>query len=174
MKPTFAVCGLALASLFFGVSLAPAQEPTQKEALAAQLLDELHTQKIMDTAFDSMSKMQSQMMAGQKMTPEQQAKFAKTMQKSMDAAKQAMDWNTIKPIFVKIYADNFDAADLQGLIDFYKTPVGQKFIEKQPVIQAQTMQAMGALVPKIQAAIRKGYTDAAAEKDGAAAPSATP
>ena len=156
------------------LSLSPltvsAQQPTpsKKEVLAAQLLDELHTEKVMDTAFDSISKMQSQMMAGQKLSDEDKAEMTKKMKRSMDAAKKEMNWGSIKPIFVKIYADNFDAADLQGMIDFYKSPVGQKFIEKQPVIQAQTIQAMTTLMPKIQAAMMKEYTDSADDKEDAA------
>ena len=111
-----------------------------------------------DAAFDSMPKMQEQMFASQKMSPDQQAKFSKQMQASMDAAKKVMNWDSIKPIFVKIYADNFDEAELAGLIAFYKTPVGQKWIEKQPQIQAATVQAMAQIMPKLQAAILKAST----------------
>ena len=178
-KRVLAVLALACFSLrtFAAPAPSPSPAPSQKEKLVEQLLAELHVEKTMDTAFDSIVKMQDQAMAGQKMSEADKAEFAKTMQKSMDSAKQVMNWDSIKPIFVKIYADNFDAADLQGMIDFYKSPVGQKFVERQPVIQAQTMQAMGALMPKIQAAIMKGYADAAAEKaakKGGPAPGATP
>lgn len=134
-----------------------AQTPSKKEALAGQLLDELNLQKMMDTAFDAMPKMQQQMMAGQKMTPEQQEKFNQQMQASMQTVKKELSWDTIKPMFVKIYADNFDEGELQGLIDFYKTPVGQAWIQKQPQVQAATMQAMGQIMPKIQAAMMKSF-----------------
>ena len=153
MKCPLALCTVAVAL----VSLAPvrafAQQPSKKEVLAAELLDELHIQKMMDSAFDSVPKMQEQMMASQKMPPAQIAKFHQRLQASMESTKKLMGWDTIKPMFVKIYADNFDEGDLAGLIAFYKTPVGQKFIQQQPQIQAATMQAMSQIMPKIQAAV---------------------
>jgi hypothetical protein len=40
-----------------------------------------------------------------------------------------------------IYANNFSAAELRELTAFYKTPTGQKFLQKTPVVAAQTMAA---------------------------------
>jgi hypothetical protein len=40
-----------------------------------------------------------------------------------------------------IYASNFSAEELRTLIAFYKTPAGQKLLQKQPVIVQQTMAA---------------------------------
>jgi hypothetical protein len=40
---------------------------------------------------------------------------------------------------VKVYASNFTADDLRTLIVFYKTPVGQKFLQKTPLLAQQTM-----------------------------------
>ena len=132
------------------------QDISKRETLAGQLLDQLDIQKMYESAFASIPKMQEQMMGSQmKMSPDEKAKFQKQMQASMDAARSALDWNTIKPIFVKIYADNFDETELNGLIAFYKSPVGQTWIEKQPQIQAATMQAMSQIMPKIQAAVMK-------------------
>ena len=40
-----------------------------------------------------------------------------------------------------IYANNFTPDDLQGLIAFYKSPVGQKFLQKTPVVTQQSLLA---------------------------------
>jgi uncharacterized protein len=59
-------------------------------------------------------------------------------------------WTTfrkqIKPeefidLIVPIYAENFDDADLDGLIQFYRSPVGKRLVEKQPAILQQSMAA---------------------------------
>ncbi|HVX75674.1 MAG TPA: DUF2059 domain-containing protein [Bradyrhizobium sp.] len=42
---------------------------------------------------------------------------------------------------VAVYAGNFSAAELHDLIAFYKTPTGQKLLEKTPLIAQQTMAA---------------------------------
>jgi uncharacterized protein len=42
---------------------------------------------------------------------------------------------------VMVYAGNFSASELHDLIAFYKTPTGQKFLEKTPIVMQQTMAA---------------------------------
>jgi hypothetical protein len=42
---------------------------------------------------------------------------------------------------VEIYANNFSAAELRDLVAFYKTPTGQKFLQKTPLVTQQTMAA---------------------------------
>jgi|SRR5215470_7145293 len=38
-----------------------------------------------------------------------------------------------------VYARNFSAGEMQQLIAFYRTPVGQKFLEKTPVVMKESM-----------------------------------
>lgn len=42
-------------------------------------------------------------------------------------------------MLVPVYADNLDEADIDGLIQFYASPVGQKFVSKQGIIVEQSM-----------------------------------
>jgi hypothetical protein len=42
---------------------------------------------------------------------------------------------------VSIYANNFTAVELRELTAFYKTPTGQKFLQKTPLVTQQTMAA---------------------------------
>jgi len=57
----------------------------------------------------------------------------------------------------------FTEKELQAVIDFYKSPVGAKFIEKQPELMAQTMQKMqvemAKIMPKIQADVQKAIQE---------------
>ena len=42
---------------------------------------------------------------------------------------------------VDIYSTNFSAGELRDLIAFYKSPTGQKFLQKTPFVTQQTMAA---------------------------------
>jgi hypothetical protein len=42
---------------------------------------------------------------------------------------------------VDIYTNNFSAGELRDLIAFYKSPTGQKFLQKTPLVTQQTMAA---------------------------------
>ena len=68
--------------------------------------------------------------------------------------KKEMSWNNLKKDYIDIYAETFAEEELRGIIKFYKTPVGKKFIEKQPELMQKSVQIsqkkINALMPKIQ------------------------
>lgn len=45
-----------------------------------------------------------------------------------------MGWDSIKEDFIKMYAEEFTAAELKEITAFYKTPVGEKLALKMPVL----------------------------------------
>ena len=55
-------------------------------------------------------------------------------------ASQARIGELIEAVAI-IYSSNFSAEELRAVIAFYKTPVGQKFLQKQPFMMQQTMTA---------------------------------
>lgn len=44
-------------------------------------------------------------------------------------------------LLVPIYAENFDEADLDGLLTFYRSPLGKRFIDRQSAVLQQSMAA---------------------------------
>jgi uncharacterized protein len=58
-----------------------------------------------------------------------------------------------------IYASNFSAEDLQTLTAFYKTPTGQKFLQKTPGVAAQTMAAGQKFGQSVATELRQRMTD---------------
>jgi hypothetical protein len=61
-----------------------------------------------------------------------------TMVPVMLEASQARIGELIEAVAI-IYSSNFSAEELRAVIAFYKTPVGQKFLQKQPLMVQQTM-----------------------------------
>lgn len=53
-------------------------------------------------------------------------------------ASQARIGELIEAVAI-VYSSNFSAEELRAVIAFYKTPVGQKFLQKQPFMMQQTM-----------------------------------
>jgi len=56
-------------------------------------------------------------------------------------AKMSARVNELEDALAAIYASNFSAAELRDLIAFYKSPTGQKMLQKTPSIAQQTMAA---------------------------------
>ena len=63
-----------------------------------------------------------------------------------------------------IYQRHFTHSDMQGLIEFYSSPTGQKFIRESPAITNDAMQAGNAVMqkhlPEIRAQIERATQDA--------------
>jgi hypothetical protein len=87
---------------------------------------------------------------------EEAQKFSQEM---MDTIYKVLDWDNLKKDYVKIYADTFTEDELQGIINFYKSPAGKKFVEKTPELMQKAMEIsqrqMGELMPKIQTMVQE-------------------
>jgi hypothetical protein len=55
--------------------------------------------------------------------------------------KMTVRINELEDSMVEIYANNFSGAELRELTAFYKSPTGQKFLQKTPLVTQQTMAA---------------------------------
>lgn len=55
--------------------------------------------------------------------------------------KMTVRISELEDSMVEIYANNFSGAELRDLVAFYKSPTGQKFLQKTPLITQQTMAA---------------------------------
>ncbi|MEI6376096.1 MAG: DUF2059 domain-containing protein [bacterium] len=79
----------------------------------------------------------------------------KQSQQTMESVFSAMSWEKMKAMYVSLYAETFTPGELRGLIDFYKTPAGQKYIEKQPQFQEAVMQKSQAMMKDMMPTLMK-------------------
>ena len=90
------------------------------------------------------------------------AKFNAVLKKiggmQADAAQKVVNANTqaVVDAAIQAYATNFTAAELKGLSDFYRTPLGMAFAAKQPKVSAEISDASSRIMgAKIQAAMQQ-------------------
>jgi len=148
------VLSLLLCSFSGASSLEKAKELMQLMEITEQL----------DSTQEQIGAFAEQMVDSQGLTQEEAEKAKRLARKSMDASFDAMiPW---EEMFAEVYASVFTEPELQGIIDFYQSPVGQKFLEKQPELMQATMQQMqGEMakhMPKIQADIQAAIEEAQA------------
>ena len=157
----------------------PTPQSVEKLLLLAkfgQLRDGLASQ--VDRAIDMTSK---QVLRNEAMTPAQKAIVEDLKAKMKAAIDQELKWENIREAYIKIYSDNFTQAQIDGLIAFYQTPVGQVFAEHQPLIEQQMQTIlqpqMVPLTIKVQTLIREAMMklrDMAIAAKAAAAPKPAP
>jgi hypothetical protein len=86
--------------------------------------------------------------------PEQSPLVDNLLNKMFDLMKEELSWENMKEDFIQLYLSVYTEEELQQLISFYESPVGQKMIAKTPLLMQQTMaisqKHTANLIPKIQ------------------------
>ncbi len=50
-----------------------------------------------------------------------------------DLIKNRLNWQQMKPVFIKSYQETFSQEEIDGILAFYQTPAGQALLNKLPV-----------------------------------------
>jgi hypothetical protein len=158
------VLSLSASSLF--ADEAAREAKVQELFRAAQIQETMQQQ--MAQSMDRIKSMTLQQLqsSGTQMTPEQSQKMEQMQTHLMSVIQDAFSWDKIQPDMVKIYADTYSDEELDGLIAFYKSPAGQAYVKKTPILMNKTMeimqQRMAAIQPQMQQLIREATQTKAA------------
>ena len=120
-----------------------------EEMLAISRVDQM-LEPMMDNV---MTVMQQQM--SQVNIPEDKKPIVdKYNQKIIETLRHEMRWENMQEDFVALYLEVYSEEEIRGLTDFYKTPLGQKMLDKMPELMQASMQISQGLLqqtlPKIQ------------------------
>ncbi len=160
---------LIIATLTFSISTHAA---TPTDDSVNQLLTLSKVGKLMDSVWSQMDGMMKasmkQVTKGQPLSADEQAVMDKQQAKMMAIMKDELSWDKLKVGFIQVYRDTFSQEEVDGLIAFYKSPVGQSFIDKQPMLMKNTMgfmqERMGPMMEKIQQMTKETATELKAVK----------
>ena len=155
------ICILVVVGVFGLLCLSYAQENVRKQ-LAEELLLLMEVDKTVAKTFDMIKQMQMNQLGSMKLpeelTKEASERIVSMQGEIMDIVAKELEWDKLKEDYISIYADVFTKEELEGIIAFYKTPVGQKFIKKQPELMQKSMEItqkqMTTIMPKIQKAMQ--------------------
>ena len=149
---------MIVASIFGSVTYVHAEAtspPTNSTILAEELVNLLHLEKSAESLKTNIQRTTTAIAGNTltRMSPEIRERAEKQSNESLNIIFSAMSWDKMKPIYVSVYAETFSAGELQVMINFYKTETGQKWIEKQPHLQAAIMQKSMGVLGDIQSKI---------------------
>jgi uncharacterized protein len=78
----------------------------------------------------------------------------KYTEKIFAVMENEMSWDKIKDEYIDIYLRVYTEAEIKEIIVFYKTPAGQKMIDKMPLLIQESMSVsqnrLNTLLPRIQ------------------------
>lgn len=134
IKHIILLAGIAILSF----TTAKAQTGTPPGPTAVKAAEEMLMASGANTQFDkSITAMVGQYSA--QIPEDKRAAFVKVMTTFLN---KYCSWETLKPDMCKMYAREFTEAELKQLTAFYKTPLGIKLNQKQPVLM-QTAMSIG-------------------------------
>ena len=106
----------------------------------------------------------AQASAGRKLSDEQRRVLDLAPQRISAVMRRELSWDSMLDTQMAIYRDSFDQSEVVGLIEFYKSPVGQSFVLKMPAVTQRAMLAaqtqMQRIAPKLQEVTQQILEDA--------------
>lgn len=145
---------------------------TRTEAMVSRLRSQLdgQLQQMVDSVTGATAR--------ESMTSTQKAAVQKFLDRSSAAFGEAMDWAHLKEFMIKTYSESFTESEIRELTAFYRSPIGQKAVDKMPAITEASMRnmrtQMQAIAPKLQAIGREFSEEYKKATPAASAPKATP
>ncbi len=153
---------LMTALLILLPSLILAQTPVQLPDLRPdieELMTVMRLQKMAEAPLEQIRKMSSSFVDQSKLSPEAIEKNRKIQEKTFAFIQEEMGWQKMKSAYAKIYAELFSPAEVKALLVFYKSPAGQAFLDKQPILMQKSMEMsqkkMLEVMPKLQEIIKQ-------------------
>lgn len=173
-----------LLALFLLAPLAAhAQETTSssKQAKVEELLQLTRMDHLMSQMIDQMTaRMKAsadQQAATMNFTPEQKTIYDDYQQKLNQLLASYLNWDKMKPVMVQVYSDTYTDDELNGILNFYRSPAGQAMVAKSPQLMNKTMSAMmqqmGALQPQVQQ-LSKDFAEKMQQKAAPTTPAPAP
>jgi uncharacterized protein len=134
-------------------TIAPAHAAPPTDAQIDRLLETMDMRRTLDemlVQIESMGTAMGQQMLGEDATTEQRAALETTMRRQRASMRRVMSWETLGPIYRKVYARLFTGEEVEAMIAFYGSDAGRSIMRKMPEAMQLSMEEMQ---PMMQALI---------------------
>ena len=127
--------------------------PASEESIK-QLFSVTQVQKQLDAVNKQLDIMMNnsiqQCMKGKSPTPGTQQAINNMKNKMLALFQEEITWEKLEPMYLRLYKESFSEEEIVGMLSFYKTPAGQAFINKMPVLAQKTMQEFQTFMSSYQ------------------------
>ena len=151
-----ALLAVALMASFCATS--PAQAAQATEAQVDKLMDTMDMRRTLDDMFvqlDAMSENMGQQFLGEDATPEQRKMLRDTIAKQQVSMRKVMSWDTLGPIYRRVYTKLFTAEEVEAMTVFYGSDAGRSIMRKMPQAMQLSMEEMQPIMQSMIAEMQK-------------------
>jgi hypothetical protein len=157
----------ALIATLFLVAAIPAfaQDAPPTDESLRELIDLSGAAKLLDQARPQLEAMMEQVfqeaLEDKSFTPDQEQILSDMRDELLALVLEDFSWARYEPKFMEIYRRSFSQAEVEGMIAFYRSDVGQALLAKMPLVMQNTMELMkdnlAGLMPKIEAIKQRAF-----------------
>ncbi|PZR36205.1 DUF2059 domain-containing protein [Caulobacter segnis] len=151
MRKTLMVLALVAAALAPTVALA---EPSAKAlALTKRMVAAMHVDETMAPIMRSMTRQQFEGVVAQQkgLNDQQKAALSRAVAETMEESLNDGLMQKVMDKLIPAYAEVYTEQELQALVDFYESPIGQSVLRKMPQLGLVAGKAMGEIMPGMMA-----------------------
>jgi hypothetical protein len=156
MKKLFVL--FMLLGMFFN-SYATTVKVSDNTVLVKELMKVTKVEAQMQRSMQMVKQMQKDMIGKMTKNIADRDAAIKVQQKSLDLVMKELSWAKLQGEFIKVYAEVFTKKELQAMVTFYRSELGQTIINKMPLLQQKLMpvmqQRMLKIIPKLQAQVKQ-------------------
>jgi hypothetical protein len=146
--------------LAIGLLAAPsfADDLSHRKA-AAKLLEVTNVQQMLEKVKASVETIMRQQLGALQLPEEGRQAAAKAQQEMMEWFSQFFAWEKTRDMYTEIYVETFTEDELNELIAFNQSPLGQKVLKKMPELMHRSMektqQVLREAEPEVKRRLRK-------------------
>jgi hypothetical protein len=148
------VLPLLVSLLFATVSFAQqhaADAPASKKEIE-KYLETMHIHELMKSTLSAMTTQMHKMVREQvQRQPNLPSDFEARMDKMMDDMVTDFPTDDLIEAMIPVYQKHLTKGDVDALVSFYSTPIGQKVLKEMPGMMTEAMQAASGVIQKLTA-----------------------
>lgn len=136
-------------------ALAPAAmaDAQSHEAAARELLEVMETSDLIDQMNPQLDALFNEMMPDHNLPPDESELMDAFEEELKVAIYETVSWTRMEKDFLALYMNVFSESEIRELTAFYRTPLGQKTIEKMPQLTQESMQLTMRYIGEMDARI---------------------
>lgn len=127
----------------------------EKERLAEEMMKLTEMEKMVDPIIVQMQQMRAQIMKKFDISEENRDKIIQFQKRIDSKILTELSWDKMKNDYIKLFSAVYTEEELRGIVEFYKSSIGQSLIKKQPQIMLKSMAIAQNKVQSLMPEIRR-------------------
>ncbi len=159
MKKVLLVSALFIMTI---TRVALADDMSHKKA-AEKMLEVTNSRQTLDQMRTSISAIMDKQFAAMNLPPEGKEAAEAVKKDMMTWWSEYLSWEKMKDMYTSLYVEAFTEQEINELVKFYQSPLGQKMLKKMPEITQKTTQKIQAVLQEKMPEFEKKLQSSVAE-----------